>query len=79
MVPTWSLNGPSMVLISIHLLDMFKRLSKASLENLRALASLGLAQISCARMVGLGWLGWVGWVGLHFEINDCSALAEPIN
>ena len=58
MVPTWSLHGPSMVLISKHLLDMSKILSKVSLENLRALASLGLAQISCARM---GWVGLVGW------------------
>ena len=76
MVRTWSLHGASMVLISIHFFDMSKRLSKASLENLRALASLELIQISFARMVGLVGLGWVG---LHFEINDRSALAEPIN
>ena len=64
-----------MVLISIHLSDMSQTLSEASLENLRALARLELAQISCARMVGL--VGWVG--GSNFEINDRSALTEPIN
>ena len=51
MVPTWSLHGPSMVLISIHLLD--------SLENLRFLASLQLAKISCARMVELSWVAHI--------------------
>ena len=34
MVLTWSLYGPSMFLISIHLLDMSQTLSEANLENL---------------------------------------------
>ena len=59
--------------IDMSLLDQ----SYSCHENLRALASLELAQISCARMVGL--VGWVGLGGSNFEINDRSALAEPIN
>ena len=55
MVSTWYLLGPSLVLMSFYSLYMSQKLSKASLENLRA--TMELAQISSAR---LGLL--VGWM-----------------